>query len=131
MPVRSLSSSVFIWPARNEVERSLADWAVKTAAERPELVRAGFFGSYARNREGVGSDLDVLLVVTGAKLPPMRRPIEWDLTALPVPVDLVVLTLAEWEEAQGSERRFDRMLRSETVWVFGLQSALPGLSAAE
>lgn len=118
MPVRSLSSSVFIWPGRSEVEHSLARWAAKAASRRPELVRAGYFGSYARGSEGVGSDLDVLLVVSATNLERMRRPIEWDLTALPVPVDLVVLTVAEWDEAQGSDRRFDRTLRSETVWVF-------------
>ncbi len=119
MPVRSLSSSVFAWPGRREVEENLTRWARQEAARRPDLVRVGFFGSYARNAHGVGSDLDVVIVVGNTDIPKSRRPLEWDLSALPVPADLIVFTSKEWEELQGDERRFARVLKDETVWVYG------------
>src|SRR5256885_999234 len=70
LPVRSLSSSVVVWPDRAAVESALRLWA-EEAARIPELVRVGYFGSYARGDWGVGSDLDVVLVVAG-RHPPLR-----------------------------------------------------------
>lgn len=118
MPVRSSSSSVFGWPNRAEVERAPTCWAEREATSRSELLRVGYFGSYARDEEGVGSDIDVVLVVARSTLPPDRRAIEWDLRALPVPADLTVFTPAEWQGLLKKERRYARTLRSETIWVY-------------
>src|SRR5439155_11836656 len=75
LPVRSLSSSVVVWPDRAAVESALRLWAEEAARIRQELVRIGYFGSYARDDWGVGSDLDVVLVVAGGGLPVGRRPV--------------------------------------------------------
>lgn len=48
MPVRSLSSSVFKWPDKATVERAVQLWAEKVAAQRKDVLRIGYFGSYAR-----------------------------------------------------------------------------------
>ena len=116
MPVRSLSSSVVVWPDRAAVESALRLWA-EEAARIPELVRVGYFGSYARGDWGVGSDLDVVLVVAGADLPFARRAVAWDLTPLPVPVDSLVYTE---DERRGLDpgSRFTRVLAREVVWVW-------------
>jgi hypothetical protein len=63
MPVRSLNSSVFKWPDRNAVHQALLTWVDQQAQEKSELLRAGYFGSYARWDWGVGSDLDLILIV--------------------------------------------------------------------
>src|SRR5439155_22751797 len=75
LPVRSLSSSVVVWPDRAAVESALRRWAEEAARIRRELVSVGYFGSYARDDWGVGSDLDVVLVVAGGGLPVGRRPV--------------------------------------------------------
>lgn len=46
---------------------------------------------------GVGSDLDVVLIVSESDLPFEGRASKWDLTVLPVPVDVLVYTQGEWE----------------------------------
>ncbi|WP_211204587.1 nucleotidyltransferase domain-containing protein [Ammonifex degensii] len=85
---------------------------------RPEVVCIGYFGSYARGDWGVGSDLDLVIVVKESKFSFQRRGVEWDTTQLPVPADLLVYTEEEWKELLGSGSRFARVLREETVWVY-------------
>ncbi|RDV81830.1 nucleotidyltransferase domain-containing protein [Ammonifex thiophilus] len=117
MPVRSLRSPVLRWPDREEVDQAVRRWAREVAQARPEVVCIGYFGSYARGDWGVGSDLDLIIVVKESRLPFERRGVEWDTTQLPVPVDLLVYTEEEWKELLGSGSRFARVLREETVWV--------------
>jgi uncharacterized protein len=54
MPVRLLTSSVFKWPDKEVVDKAVRDWAGKVAQEYPEVMRLGYFGSYARGDWGVG-----------------------------------------------------------------------------
>ncbi len=118
MPVRSLSSSVFVWPTPRQVDAALRGWAAEQVSHRPGLLALGYFGSYARGDSGVGSDLDVVAVVSRSELPPERRSLDWDTSTLPVPVDLFVFTRAEWDAILARATRFSRMLRSETRWVW-------------
>ena len=117
MPVTSSASSVKRWPATEAVLRALRDWADAEAARRPELEALGYFGSYARGDEGFGSDLDVVAVVAGSPLPQAERPRAWKTEALPLPTDLLVYTVDEWESLRKDGGRFARMLASETVWL--------------
>lgn len=126
MPVRSLSSPVFRWPDRDQVDAAVRAWGQEEAERHPELEALGYFGSYARGDWGVGSDLDVVALVTEAPGPPERRTQGWEHTRLPVPCDLVVLTHAEWTELMASDRRFARVLGRETVWVWPPGATGPG-----
>jgi predicted nucleotidyltransferase len=81
-------------------------------------VRVGYFGSYARNDWGVGSDLDIVIVLSTCDVPPNRRALTWDTTTLPVPADVLIYSADEWRELTGSNRRFGRMLATEVVWVY-------------
>jgi hypothetical protein len=65
----------------------------------------------------VGSDLDIVIVVTKSERPFERRATEWDLGGLAVPADLLVYTEKEWV-ALDMKRRFTKMLREETVWLY-------------
>jgi predicted nucleotidyltransferase len=119
MPVRSSSSSVLVWPTRAQVASSLRQRAEANARERSDLVRLGYFGSYAGGNWGVGSDLDLVAVVRGSRLPFAQRGVDWDLTPLPVSADLLVYTEAEWEKLTTAGGRFGRVLSEQVVWVVG------------
>ena len=117
MPVTSSSSSVKRWPATEAVLRALRDWADVEALRRPELEALGYFGSYARGDEGFGSDLDLVAVVAESPLARAERPCAWKTEALPVPTDLLVYTVDEWESLQQDGGRFARTLASEAIWL--------------
>lgn len=113
--MRSLRSSVLKWPDREEVDHAVRRWARGMA--RPGVVRIGYFGSYARGDWGVGSDLDLVVLVTETDVPFHLRGSAWDVTALPVPAEVLVYTEEEW--AGLPERsRFGRDLHEGTVWVY-------------
>jgi len=102
---------VLKWPGREEVLRAAADWARRVASEHPEVVAIGCFGSIAQGRWGIGSDLDMVMIVKDAELPFERRSSRWDTTELPVPVDLLVYTEGEWKELKNR-------LKREVMWLF-------------
>ncbi|HZY31923.1 MAG TPA: nucleotidyltransferase domain-containing protein [Candidatus Methylomirabilis sp.] len=83
---------------------------------RQDVVRIGYFGSYARGDWGVGSDLDLIVVVESSDQPFQRRAANWDMIELPVPTDLLVYTEEEWQ-LLGQQGRFSRTVMKETVWV--------------
>jgi predicted nucleotidyltransferase len=118
MPVRSLSSSVLKWPSHDTVAKAVRKWAIEEANKHPELLRLGYFGSYARKDCGVGSDLDLVAVVKESSEPFERRNLSWDLSPLPVPTDLLVYTEKEWSSLQKKGGRFAAALSLETVWVY-------------
>jgi predicted nucleotidyltransferase len=118
MPVRSLTSPVLIWPNHDQVDQEVRSWGVAPKASTPAAVRVGYFGSYARGDRGVGSDLDVVVIMTECGLPPERRGTAFDtITGLPVPVDLLVYTEAEWEQLRADRASFIRGIEAEAVWV--------------
>ena len=123
MPVRSLNSSVLAWPEAAAVTEALARWFERVCRERPDVLAAGYFGSYAAGRPGPGSDLDVVLIVEHSDTPAVRRSAEWDLAELPVPADVRVYTRHEWK-ALPAASRLRRVYEQETVWLKGRDFAL-------
>ena len=117
MPVTSSSSSVKRWPTREAVLNGLRAWGAAEARRRPELQAFGYFGSYARGDQGFGSDLDLIAVVARSPLPFMERALDWKLETLPVPADLLVYTVDEWEALRNGTGRFASVLAAETVWL--------------
>ncbi|MFN3336569.1 MAG: nucleotidyltransferase domain-containing protein [Thermomicrobium sp.] len=117
MPVRSLHSSVLRWPSRAEVLEAVTAWAQRL--ELPGLVAVGVFGSYARGDAGVGSDLNLVVILEASELPFERRMTLLPLEELPVPAEALVYTRAEWEQLGKWSPRLAETLRRETVWVRG------------
>lgn len=128
MPVRSLRSSVLRWPDRETVDRSVRSWAARLAEREPELVAVGYFGSYARGDAGVGSDVDLVVILRATTQPPERRAARWDLEQLPVPAEALVYTCEEWQRLPAASPRLHRTLLDETVWVWGQPPAPPSLA---
>ncbi len=117
MPVRSLSTSVLRWPDAAAVDRAVRQWVQKVVAQRPEVIRIGYFGSYARGDWGVGSDLDLVVVVEHAEERFERRAVDWDATELPVPADVLIYTAQEWGDL-AVRRGFGETVQREVVWVY-------------
>ncbi len=126
MPVRSLNSSVFKWPNRRQVDQAVRDWVKAVTISRPEILRIGYFGSYARGDWGVGSDLDLVAIIDHSAEPFERRSLHWNLNELPVPADILVYTLDEWERLQNEDGLFARTIKRDTIWVYEFKDQLSG-----
>ena len=113
------------WPDRPSVLRALGAWALRQVRVHPELIRLGYWGSFARDDWGFGSDLDLIAVVRDTKEPQERRTCDWDHHLLPVPVDFVVYTEKEWDELTRSRSRFSSTIARELVWLVSADRAGP------
>lgn len=116
MPVRSLNSSVLKWPDAETVDAATRRWAEKVVQDRTDVVKIGYFGSYARGDWGVGSDLDLIIIVEYSRQPFEKRSIEWNVTELPVPANVLVYTKEEWKSLR--KTRFYQTVMREAVWVY-------------
>jgi len=117
MPVRSLSSRVLKWPDAQTVREAVANWARQMAQQRPEVSRIGLFGSYARGDWGVGSDIDLVVIVRHTEVPFIRRALDYDTCHLPVGADVLVYTEDEWQQML-HEGRFAPQIEREAIWVY-------------
>lgn len=126
MPVRSLTSSVLRWPEAAEVMAALAAWFEAERGRHPELVRFGLFGSYGRGRPAVGSDLDLVAVVTESSVPFAERARSWPTEKLPLPAELLIYTVDEWRRLPSRSPRFANALEADVVWLWPLPGSSPG-----
>ena len=115
MPVRSSSSCVRTWPNRSVVDAAARRWAEHVALSHPEITRLGYFGSYAGGNWSVGSDLDLVAILTDSDQPFYRRGLAWTLTSLPVSAEILIYTQREWETLQTEAPRFAQMLARQAV----------------
>jgi predicted nucleotidyltransferase len=104
------------------VDQAVRFWSQEQVRQQPQIVRLGYFGSYAREDWGVGSDLDLIAVVDDSPEPFERRSLNWDLQDLPVPAEILVYTAVEWDELQKRDDKFSRMLAREVVWTYSRKS---------
>jgi len=109
MPVRSSGSSILRWPDQAEVDAAVRRFANDLAA-RSEVMRVGYFGSYLNGNWGVGSDVDIVILVDHSDEPFTRRALAFDVSSLPVPADVFVYTLEEVERLSPTASR-------EALWV--------------
>lgn len=117
MPVRLLNSPVLKWPNARTVIQALHRWAARVTQNRADVVRIGYFGSYARGDWGVGSDLDLIIILMGSDKPFEMRGSEFDTLEIPVPTDILVYSREEWE-TMTCKRRFSETLEDETIWIY-------------
>jgi len=117
MPVRSLNSRVLKWPDLHTVREAVVLWAQQIAKQRSEISRIGLFGSYARGDWGVGSDIDLVVIVHHTDVPFIRRALDYDTRHLPVGADVLVYTESEWQRML-QEGRFAPTIEREAVWVY-------------
>jgi hypothetical protein len=94
---------VLRWPDRDVVLAATRAWAAEVGSHH-HVVRVGGFGSLVSGNWGVGSDADLIVLVDESSDPPFRRALAFDASALPVPADVVVYTLEEWNRATTAGR---------------------------
>ena len=112
MPLRSFNTPVLKWPSRDEVLTAAAAWARALRSADLAVSRVGVFGSYARGDAGVGSDLDLVIVLrdgAGARL--------FDVTRLPVPAETVAFEETRWNEASREATGIARTIANEVRWL--------------
>lgn len=115
MPVRSLNSVVLKWPKRDEVLAAAGCWAAELV-HRDEAVEEVFcIGSCARGDWGVGSDLDVVVIVTRAPDSPVERRRLYEPTNVPVAADVWVYTRDEWNALANHSPHLWRRLQREKL----------------
>ncbi|QPN55788.1 nucleotidyltransferase domain-containing protein [Synechococcus sp. CBW1107] len=117
MPQRSSSGSVLRWPSSESVLEAAGRWAQRQAAAQPELEGVGVFGSYGRGDAGVGSDLDLLLVLRQCELPIWERLRPWDTADLPLATDLLVYSRKEWESLPQWNPKLAATLERDLRWL--------------
>lgn len=117
MPVRSLNLSVLKWPDSHTVFGAVREWAENLASLNPPVQGIGCFGSYARGDWGMGSDVDLLILVNHTDLPFERRALLFNASVLPVPADVLVYTVEEWNNLQKNSVSV-RKIAAEVYWVF-------------
>ncbi|MDQ7029669.1 MAG: nucleotidyltransferase domain-containing protein [Ardenticatenia bacterium] len=83
--------------------------------------RIYLFGSWARGEASEGSDVDLLVVVSDSDLPRHRREaLSYDLLwGLPVPVDVIVLTRAEFERGTRVKTSLPAIVQAEGKLLYG------------
>ena len=115
MPVRSLNSVVMKWPGRDEVLSAARRWATVLTAHDLAVEKVYCVGSYARGDWGVGSDLDVIVLLSDTDLSPFGRRLRYEPQDVPVPADVWVYTKAEWGALGDHSPQLWRRLQRELV----------------
>ena len=83
--------------------------------------RIYLFGSQARGQAGENSDIDLLVVVRDSDLPRHRREaLSYDLLwGLKTPIDLIVLTQAEFQQASRVKTSLASTVQVEGEMLYG------------
>ncbi len=113
----SSTGSVLRWPSSEAVLEQARAWAEQQAAANPDLEAVGVFGSYGRGDAGVGSDLDLLLILSRCQLPVWERLRRWDTSPLPLATDLLVYSRAEWETLPEWNPKLADVLARDVRWL--------------
>ncbi len=103
-------------------------WARTQRQQNPDLLAVGVFGSYGRGDAGVGSDLDLLLILKVCDLPIWERLRRWNTGTLPLACDLLVNSLKEWHSLPQWNPRLATALGHDTRWLAGEPPHSPATS---
>ena len=93
-------------------------------AGQPDPLAVGVFGSYGRGTAGVGSDLDLLLILQRCDEPIWERLRRWDTSSLPLACDLLVYSLEEWRSLPQWNPKLAEALLNDTRWLGEMPAAM-------
>ena len=102
-------------PGRARVLEAARRWAARLAASDAAVEAVYCVGSDARGDWGVGSDLDVIVVVSECDPSPVERRRRYEPTEVPVHCDVWVYTRAEWEALASHSPHLWKRLTAEAL----------------
>lgn len=117
MPAPSSPGFVQCWPSAAEVLEAAGRWAERQQRDNADLLAVGMFGSYGRGDAGVGSDLDLVMILRECTCPIWERLRRWDTGSLPLACDLLVYSQQEWQTLPQWNPKLAETLRRDTRWL--------------
>ncbi len=123
MPLRDLKSSILRWPDAETVVSATEAWVGALRQQRDDVLAVALIGSYARGDWGVGSDLDLVIIIAQSEERFWERGRDFDLSQFPVPAEALIFTLAEWQARSKNPDRFFNEVANEALWLY----ARPGV----
>ena len=79
------------------IRKAVRDYARDLRNGHPEILSIRWFGSWVRGDAGVGSDVDLCIVLDRSDTPRRERVMDFLPRVFPVGIDLFILTAAEFE----------------------------------
>ena len=103
---------------KDRVLAAARPWAERLRRDHPEVVRVGYFGSYARGDYVPGSDFDVLIELAASDIPqwPDRGP-GYQPDQFPVGIEVFAYTSDELARMRASGAAFVRTIDAEIHWL--------------
>jgi predicted nucleotidyltransferase len=118
MPVGSSNSVRHDAAPKGQVVTAAREWVARLREGHPEVLRVGYFGSYARDDYVPGSDLDVLIELSASdKDKWVDRVADYRPSGFPVAVDVFPYTSAELDRMRRDRAAFLDAILGEIVWL--------------
>ena len=95
----------------------LKEWANQLTKMHQEVLKIGYFGSYARDDYTPSSDLDILIVVKESEKPPHKRLLDYAVDRFPVGCEVFVYTEEELERKREIKKGWVHTMLSEVQWI--------------
>ncbi len=92
----SISARVF-YAEPERIREAVRDHARALRGAHPEILSIRWFGSWVRGDAGVGSDVDLCIILEHSDLPRRERIMDFLPRVFPVGIDLFVFTRAEFD----------------------------------
>lgn len=117
MQKKSLNFYKIKWFEKKDIENALKKWANKILSQHKNILKIGYFGSYAKGNWNVGSDIDILIIVESSSEPFYKRSLLFDTLELPIPADLFVYTESELIQLKDS-KFVKEVVKEEVIWIY-------------
>lgn len=118
MPVRSLHSSILKWPDKELIIKQAAAWATKTGQADANIISIKCFGSIMDERWGVGSDVDILVHVKYSNKNFISRSLDYNVSEIDIPVDILVYTQDELDSLEKDGHRFFSVIKEKSFDLY-------------
>jgi len=118
MPVRSLNSAILKWPDKQKVLNEARLWAGSTGHGDENIVKIFCFGSICTSKWGVGSDIDILIILKQTTVPFISRARIFDASSISVPADILVYTQSEIATLSKEKGRFLDEIRKNSILLY-------------
>jgi len=107
------------WPSKDQVRNDIRQWLDTELKRHPEAIAVIASGSFIGEHWGVGSDLDLIIIVNESGTPFVKRAIAWDTSSISVPTDTLIYTVDEWRKMREKSYRLVLEAEKKGVWLLG------------